>query len=813
MSRNKLILCFLALLLAVPTGLRATHIVGGEMYYEYLGSSFYKITLVVYRDCWTGVPPFDNPASIGIFNANGQLVHESCTPVQPDSVYIPPIVNSPCFIPPNDVCYVMAYYTFNVVLAASPGGYEVVYQRCCRNQSILNTVDPLNHGITISAHIPGPPYHENSNPRFFSTISPVDVNELPPPFICHGIPFVFDHSALDDDGDSIAYELCTPYDGGEPFQCPNGAAPCGIPRTCGPVPHPPFTPPYANIQWQSPFNLSNLLGGIPLAIDPLTGLMTATPNTIGQFVMGVCAKEYRNGVLISTTRRDYQLNVVPCPTLVVAALQTPIINCNSNTVVFQNQSIGAGTYLWDFGDPTNPNDSSTAQNPSYTYPGVGSYSVTLIAYSSFNPGCADTTVGVIKLFPPFNADFTFVNMPCQLTVDFTSTSQNTGSGLSNTWNWDFGDNNASNIQNPSHTYGSPGTYTVTLVTVSDSGCVDTISKVVTVDEMLAANISINQSVSCHDSCDASILAMPLTGNPPFTYLWTDPGASTTPGINGLCAGTYDVTITDSTGCTVVKSVTLQNPPPLAAGLSSTDAYCDGLCIGTATASVTGGTPPLTYLWSDPNGQQTQQATQLCPGTYQVFVTDDNGCTVTDSVTVNYSSYIPPLNATASPNTIIYEGQSVQLNATAYPNGTYVWTPPATLNNPGIANPVSSPTEEITYVVTYTDPLGCENSDTITIEVREVTCIEPEIFIPNAFTPNQDGRNDILYVRGPTIRELLLRVYNRWGEKVFETTHPGNGWDGTYKGKPVMPGVYDYYLEAVCFDNEKFFKKGNVTVIN
>ncbi|MEP7169887.1 MAG: gliding motility-associated C-terminal domain-containing protein, partial [Bacteroidota bacterium] len=90
--------------------------------------------------------------------------------------------------------------------------------------------------------------------------------------------------------------------------------------------------------------------------------------------------------------------------------------------------------------------------------------------------------------------------------------------------------------------------------------------------------------------------------------------------------------------------------------------------------------------------------------------------------------------------------------------------------------------------------------------------EPQIFIPNAFTPNDDGNNDILYVRGNLIRELLLRIYDRWGEKVFETNIPGTGWNGTYNGKPVQPGVYDYYLDATCYNNEKFFKKGNVTVI-
>ncbi len=309
----------------------ATHIVGGELYYQYLGNNLYQIRLTVYRDCYFGVPPFDNPASVGIFDANNQLI-QSINMLVNDSSTVPPTVNSPCFIPPTDVCYRVANYYATVSLPPAPGGYQLAYQRCCRNQTILNIVNPLSTGATFYANIPAS-VPDNGNPVF---------NELPPPFICSGLPFVFDHSATDPDGDSLVYELCTPFTG----------ASQNIPQ-----PQPPFNPPYSNIVWQPPFQLSNMLGGTPMTIDPQTGLLTATPNTIGQFVIGICVNEYRNGVLLSKTRRDYQINVVSCPTLVVAALQTPILTCGSNTVQFTNNSFGAGSYFWDFGDPTNSSDS------------------------------------------------------------------------------------------------------------------------------------------------------------------------------------------------------------------------------------------------------------------------------------------------------------------------------------------------------------------------------------------------------------------------------------------------------------------------
>jgi gliding motility-associated-like protein len=112
----------------------------------------------------------------------------------------------------------------------------------------------------------------------------------------------------------------------------------------------------------------------------------------------------------------------------------------------------------------------------------------------------------------------------------------------------------------------------------------------------------------------------------------------------------------------------------------------------------------------------------------------------------------------------------------------------------------------------TDLLGCSNTDTVTIVVEEVICEEPEIFIPNAFTPNGDDNNDRVFVRGNTIREMTFRIYNRWGEKVFETNDPSIGWDGTYGGKAATPAVYVYYLEAICFDNQNFYKQGNISLI-
>src|SRR4030095_14768168 len=144
----------LLLFLGMSLVTEATHIVGGELYYSYHGNNQYKIHLTVYRDCINGVPPFDSPATIGIWNSNNNLL--TYVEVYPsDSITVPNYINSPCFIPPTNVCYRQCHYHSGfVTLPPIPGGYQLAYQRCCRNQTIINIIDPLDVGATFYATIP-----------------------------------------------------------------------------------------------------------------------------------------------------------------------------------------------------------------------------------------------------------------------------------------------------------------------------------------------------------------------------------------------------------------------------------------------------------------------------------------------------------------------------------------------------------------------------------------------------------------------------------------------------------------------------------
>ena len=251
-----LVICFLFL------RADATHLVGGEFVYNYLGNGDYQLKLKVWRDC-NSTTQFDDPAIVNVYD-NTNTLRYTFQMYSPQTTFINPNVNNPCMIFPPGVCVEMAVYTMTVNLPPIPGGYTLSYQRCCRNNSIVNLSDPGNTGVTYIANIPDPVTNGfNSSPEF---------TNYPQIVICVNEPIVFDHSAIDPDGDSLVYSMCTPYQGGDAAN-----------------PNPAFAPPYQNVVWQNPFNQANQLGGFPaLSINSQTGLMTGTPGSLGNFVVGVC---------------------------------------------------------------------------------------------------------------------------------------------------------------------------------------------------------------------------------------------------------------------------------------------------------------------------------------------------------------------------------------------------------------------------------------------------------------------------------------------------------------------------------------------
>lgn len=373
----------LALLLSAPQ-LHATHIVGGDLTYRYLGNEEFEILLVVRRDCFLGSEEaeFDDPVSIGVYDQNGFLLPN--LPSIGRSILIPfnatdtlnSITVSDCGFEGEQVCVEETAYRRVVRLPRRPGGYFLAYNRCCRNGSITNLVDPLLTGASFYSRIYEETYDQgNSTPVF---------NEWPSVYICADEDVNFSSAATDADGDSLVYELFTPFLGGT-FDRPK--------------PQPQARLDFIPVQYSAPFSLQNLLGGFdPLRIDPQSGLISGTPPITGQFLVGVRVKEYRNGVLVGETNRDFQYNVRVCSQPPLAQFANPTETCDGLTVDFDNNSLSASDYQWQFDFPTTDSALiSLEENPTFTFPEQGFYDVQLIATRGTD-ACADTSVTTIGVF-------------------------------------------------------------------------------------------------------------------------------------------------------------------------------------------------------------------------------------------------------------------------------------------------------------------------------------------------------------------------------------------------------------------------------
>ena len=383
-------LLILASVVALPAS--ATHILGGTLYFDHLSGNDYEVTLQLYRDCGpnnTNGTDFDPSAEIGVFDAAGNWLFSQFLTF-PGAVSIPATLSNPCLTVPPTICVEEATYAGVFTLPGGTGGYVLAYQRCCRTPIILNLIDPDLQGITCTVNVPDPTITgDDSSPRFLT---------YPPIAMCVNEAMVFDHSAVDPDGDVLTYELCAPLQGADQFN---------------PMPSPPAPPAYADVIWALGYSAGNPMNASPaMAIDATTGELTVTPTLVGSFVVGVMVKEFRAGVLLSEVRRDLRLDIVPCFVFVESEIEQQTTLCTGLTLDFESLSIGAASYLWDFGDPLSTTDTSSAQSPTYTYADTGTYVVTLIA----NPGwsCADTSTAIVEVHLPIDP---FFNPPAITCMD------------------------------------------------------------------------------------------------------------------------------------------------------------------------------------------------------------------------------------------------------------------------------------------------------------------------------------------------------------------------------------------------------------
>ncbi|MBO4282106.1 MAG: gliding motility-associated C-terminal domain-containing protein [Bacteroidales bacterium] len=315
--------------------------------------------------------------------------------------------------------------------------------------------------------------------------------------------------------------------------------------------------------------------------------------------------------------------------------------------------------------------------------------------------------------------------------------------------------------------------------------------------------------TCYGKTDGSVYARAGGGTPPYRYFWN--GQESQFPLAGLAPGSYPLRVTDSHGCTLDTALSMPESDSLSGSIAYSRVPCAEACVAKAAARISGGTPPYRYQWD--NGDTGRVATALCYGTHSLVVTDANGCSFSLQFFVDDSNTFPqPVQAWAD-RYLIYAGETVTLSATDLGEGfRYYWRPSDGLYQTRLPQVTAEPKDSITYVVEVRDQDGCLRSDTVRIRVITVICDYPYVFVPNTFSPNGDGLNDVLYVRGEWVERLHFAIYDRWGEKVFETENPEEGWDGTYRGKPCEQGVYVYYAEIWCRGRIQNMLKGNVTLV-
>lgn len=463
----------------------AKHIIGGEVTYECLGpvsgGQNYRITMRIYRDCdpTTGGADFDNPAYFAIYRGTENSNSRFSTlqvPYQGDFQIIP---DTPaCIKNVPFVCVEQATYVFEVVLPVSASdSYFIVYQRCCRNNSIVNIYDPESVGATYAVEI-------TPNAQTFCNDSPV-FSEFPPVIICKDAPLVFDHSATDVNGDQLVYSFCAPEVGGGPILTNPGYTECE-----GAQPQPPCAPPFSPVPFIQPqYSPGNPMGGNPqITINPVTGVITGIPNKVGRFVVGVCVDEYKAGIKISTIKRDFQFNVTDCDPSVLALIdggdslvytQTGYYMsvCGEKNLYIQNNSVDQQfitDFEWRFNLNGTPYVNNSDWSPTIPFPEPNRYLGQLL----LNPGkeCADTANIIVDIFPGINADFSYEYDTCVAgPVAFTNLTQ--AEIPIKSYAWSFGvPNGTSDEENPEYTYPIPGEHPVRLIATDSNNCRDVIVK-------------------------------------------------------------------------------------------------------------------------------------------------------------------------------------------------------------------------------------------------------------------------------------------------------------------------------------------------
>ena len=481
------------------------------------------------------------------------------------------------------------------------------------------------------------------------------------------------------------------------------------------------------------------------------------------------------------------VNIAALPALAASSITVPVTCFGGNNGSI-NVTTNGGTTPYNF------NWSNGAKTEDISNLTANGYTLTIT--DANNCSLATTTTiaqpSAVQIFSTINS------ASCNGAVDGSITLNILGGTAPYNYTWSNGGNTNINSNLSASIYS---------VTVQDANnCSDNITNLI-VTEPAVLTVSANVlPVGCANVNDGSILAVANGGTAPYNYNWSNDATSANNA--QLSTGSFDLTVTDSKGCTVSNKWSIGTTPQIAVSGAVKNTSCPSVENGAIDITITGGTPNFSINWN--NGETVQNISQLAQGAYQVVVTDSRSCTAQATFNISYD-YI--LTVDAGNYTNINLGETATLTATANGNNNnvYNWSPSVNVECAACATTTTRSGNNTTFTINVTDDYGCTAFDTVSVSVNSIT----DLFIPNAFTPNNDGNNDVLEIYGDinAIHYIEFNIFNRWGEKVFSTNDPTFKWDGSYKGQMVDQGAYIYTMNLV-FINEvsRSDYKGSITII-
>ncbi|MBS1651345.1 MAG: gliding motility-associated C-terminal domain-containing protein [Bacteroidetes bacterium] len=867
----------LLILISSPFRLSSSHLAGGKLTYRYLGNNKYEYKLTVYRDCSDQVD-FLNPANIRIYDkSNGSLVVNKSIFLTNRSI-VPPNPQNPCFVPPSGICLEIGNYIDTVQLNPNIAGYTITHQNCCHNAAISNLFVPSTQAIVITTDIPPqinnssqfinfPPIYicltDTFKYSFASTDADGDVLKynLCTPFKNGTINYVNDYVATPPPynpilwGASFTATNPIPNSGGITLNQNTGQLKFK-PSMLGQYAIGVCVEEYRNNQLintnrlELQFNIVNcyLTSSIPTASNLCEGLTipfqnSSTNSNAYHWDFGVTSLTndtsnihtptytfpnygtYTVSLTVYNTAygfcKDSVKKVINVNPLLQPTLQPTYSSCFKNNNF--NFNVGgsfhpSANFNWNF--TTNYNSPNIFTNNTTAHFTTDSTKQISVIVNQF--GCKDTLTAIVSFTNPVP----MINKN-ELNCNEKNLTFNNSSYNATNYFWDFGDpsttTDTSTVNSPTYIYNNYSNYLITLIAFNGI-CSDTLKDTIHVFPKLQLNSGNTIYKQCLKNNSFNFISTGIWGNN-ATFYWqyyldTNVITSTQQNLTNVHftnAGHYIIKHSVSeNGCSkVAVENILIYPNPKAIPLLSDTIGCEPLTI--KFKSVQDSLQPTQNYWNINNYNfidTTINYTFKNAGlySYNLVVRDTNNCTDTISKT-NYIkvNQTPKVKSYANPfYASILNPQITFIDSTILAHNTlYNFGDGSSATQTNTTHNYQS-TGEFNYSLIVSTQYGCADTATGIIYIDDIA----NNYVPNIFTPNNDGANDIFFITGKNITSSTMQIFNRWGTIVFENDNALKGWNGINQTNNSLAndGVYFYVISITLGNNRTYKFNGNVTLV-